>query len=117
MEGSFRLLNKLLTDRHPRVLQTLCLLVATQEAAGSKDTVKFAQIAVRRYEAVSDTELLRYYVPLLQLCLRVFDPSSDRDALEKRLECMKRRGIKVDGCPSLLEIVKADYKVSNMVHL
>jgi len=107
LENSFYLLNKLLTPRHPQVLRLLCLLVACCDAAQAQQTRHFATTAVQRFEAVSDTDLLRYYVPLLQLSLGLLQ-NADRELLQERLSCMKRRGMKVDGCPKLLEAVLAD---------
>lgn len=115
LEHSFQLMNKLFTNRHPRVLQVLCLLVACCEAAGNQFTLQYAQTAVCRFESVSDTDSLCYYVPLLQLCVKIMDgPGSTpgKETLQERLDCMKRRGIKVDGCPPLLNAVFTDYTSS-----
>ncbi|XP_046675234.1 sorting nexin-20 [Homalodisca vitripennis] len=106
LEMIFRLLNKLFTNRHPLVLRALCLLVACCDAAGVVWTQKYAETAVTRYEAVSDADSLRYYVPLLQLCVRLLPGA---EALQERLSSMKRRGMKVVGCPPLLDAVLADF--------
>ncbi|XP_054261844.1 sorting nexin-21 [Macrosteles quadrilineatus] len=107
LENSFYLLNKLLTPRHPQLLRLLCLLVGCCDAAISQQTRHFAMTAVQRFEAVSDTDLLRYYVPLLQLTATLLQ-NGDKELLQERLCCMKRRGMRVDGCPSLLEAVLSD---------
>ncbi|XP_047109297.1 sorting nexin-21 [Schistocerca piceifrons] len=107
LENIFRLLNKLYTDRHPAVLLALCRLVACSHAAGeSARPERFADLALHRYEAVSDIDLLRFYVPLLQLCVRLWWAlGRDKRPLEARLDDLRRRGIKVDGCPSLLDAI------------
>jgi sorting nexin-20 len=105
LENSFRLLNKLHTDRHPTVMLTLCRLVACCSADPITTSAEhFADLALRRYEAVSDADLLQFYVPLLQLCVQLWwSLGRDKRPLETRLEDLKRRGIKVDGCPTLLD--------------
>ncbi|XP_021925072.1 sorting nexin-21 isoform X3 [Zootermopsis nevadensis] len=109
LENSFRLLNKLYTDRHPVVMLTLCRLVASCNADPTTTSAeRFADLALRRYEAVSDADLLQFYVPLLQLCVRLWwSLGRDKRLLEARLEDLKRRGIKVDGCPTLLDALMA----------
>ncbi|PNF29731.1 hypothetical protein B7P43_G11196 [Cryptotermes secundus] len=109
LENSFRLLNKLHTDRHPSVMLALCRLVAccsTDPVTTSAE--RFADLALRRYEAVSDADLLQFYVPLLQLCVRLWwSLGRDKRPLEARLEDLKRRGIKVDGCRTLFDALMA----------
>ena len=78
LENAFRLLNKLYTDRHPFVIIALCRLVAccaadTTEIRVGGRAEKFAELALRRFEAVSDTDLLQFYVPLLQLCVHLWE--------------------------------------------
>ncbi|RZF35937.1 hypothetical protein LSTR_LSTR008507 [Laodelphax striatellus] len=106
VENSFRLLNKLHTDRHPAVLSCLCLLVACCDAYNHNCATSFAELALHRYEAVSDVDLLQFYVPLLNLCLQRYeDTARERAYVEERLASMKRRGINVAGHPTLLNIV------------
>ncbi|XP_069691976.1 sorting nexin-21 isoform X3 [Periplaneta americana] len=109
LENSFRLLNKLHTDRHPAVMLALCRLVACCNADPTTTSAeRFADLALRRYEAVSDADLLQFYVPLLQLCVRLWwTVGRDKRPLEARLEDLKRRGIRVDGCPTLLDALMA----------
>ncbi|KAJ9601815.1 hypothetical protein L9F63_000043 [Diploptera punctata] len=109
LENCFRLLNKLHTDRHPTVMLALCRLVACCSADPTATSAEhFADIALRRYEAVCDIDLLQFYVPLLQLCVRLWwSVGRDKRPLEARLEDLKRRGVKVDGCPTLLEALMA----------
>ncbi|GLG95855.1 Uncharacterized protein GBIM_02735 [Gryllus bimaculatus] len=107
LENSFRLLNKIHTDRHPAVMLALCQLVACSHADPTSATPeRFADLALHRFEAVSDVDLLQFYVPLLQLCVRLWwTLGRDKRPLEARLNDLKRRGHKVDGCLSLLEAV------------
>nr|CAD7404376.1 unnamed protein product [Timema cristinae] len=112
LENIFRLLNKLHTDRHPEVLFALCRLVACCNADPMATSAeRFAELALRRYEAVSDADLLRFYVPLLQLCVHLWwRLGKEKRMLEERLEDLKRRGINVDGSPSLLDALIKDGK-------
>ncbi|KAE8737854.1 hypothetical protein FOCC_FOCC016684 [Frankliniella occidentalis] len=109
LENAFRLLNKLYTDRHPYVIIALCRLVAccvadTKESHLGGRAEKFAELALRRFEAVSDADLLKYYIPLLQLCVHLWwTLGKDKQPLTNRLEDLKLRGIQVDGLPTLLE--------------
>ncbi|XP_067007297.2 sorting nexin-21 [Anabrus simplex] len=109
LENNFRLLNKLHTDRHPAVMMALCRLVACSHADPTATaSERYADLALCRYEAVSDADLLQFYVPLLQLCVRLWwTLGRDKRPLEARLSDLKRRGIKVDGCPSLLDALMA----------
>ncbi|CAG2055245.1 unnamed protein product [Timema podura] len=112
LENTFRLLNKLHTDRHPEVLFALCRLVACCNADPMATSAeRFAELALRRYEAVSDADLLRFYVPLLQLCVHLWwRLGKEKRMLEERLEDLKRRGINVDGSPPLLDALVRDGK-------
>ncbi|XP_022185631.1 sorting nexin-20 [Nilaparvata lugens] len=105
VENTFRLLNKVHTDRHPAVLSCLCLLVACCDAYNYYCATYFAELALHRYEAVSDADLLQFYVPLLYVCLQRYQDSAAKVYVEERLISMKRRGINVAGHPSLLDIV------------
>ncbi|KAK3915139.1 Sorting nexin-21 [Frankliniella fusca] len=109
LENAFRLLNKLYTDRHPHVIIALCRLVAccaadTKESRPGGRAEKFAELALRRFEAVSDADLLKYYIPLLQLSAHLWwTLGKDKQPLTNRLDDLKLRGIQVDGLPTLLE--------------
>ncbi|XP_034235524.1 sorting nexin-21 isoform X1 [Thrips palmi] len=109
LENAFRLLNKLYTDRHPYVIIALCRLVAccaadSNESRSGGRAEKFAELALRRFEAVSDADLLRFYIPLLQLCVHLWwSLGKDKQPITNRLEDLKLRGIRVDGLPSLLD--------------
>uniref|UniRef100_A0A1B6D3M3 PX domain-containing protein n=2 Tax=Clastoptera arizonana TaxID=38151 RepID=A0A1B6D3M3_9HEMI len=109
LENCFRMINKIQTDRHPEVLRSLCLLVACCEANKDPQAEYFAEIALHRYEAVSDVDLLKYYVPLLELCVHLYWSSGrDKTFIEERLSRLKRCGMKVGGNCTLLDMVLAD---------
>lgn len=106
LEKNFKILNKIHTERHPAVIVALCRLAAccTADSALLEDAIKYSELALRRFDGISDVDLLYYYVPLLQMCSHLWRVSGrNRDVLELRLNSLKRRGHKVDGCPSLLE--------------
>lgn len=111
LENAFRLLNKLYTDRHPYVIVALCRLLAccaadSNESRQGGRAEKFAELALRRFDAVSDADLLQFYIPLLQLCVHLWwSLGKDKQPIANRLEELKLRGIPVDGLPSLLDIV------------
>lgn len=108
LEHNFRLLNKVYTDRSPAVLIALCRLLACScMVAGAPDAPKWADLALHRYEAVSDSDLLELYVPLLKACLKVWwQLGRDREVLERRLEDLRRRGVRVTDSVGLLEAVE-----------
>lgn len=96
LESNFRLLNKVYTDRYPAVLLSLCrLLICSTMIPGAPDAQKWADLALHRYEGVSDSDLLELYVPLLKTCIKVWS-QLDRDVkvLERRVEDLKRQGFK-----------------------
>lgn len=106
LENIFRLLNKIHTDRHPSVIIALCRLTACCNADPTAlvDAEKYAELALRRFDGVSDVDLLYYYVPLLQLCVHLWwTLGRDKEALESRLFNLKLHGHRVDGCPALLD--------------
>lgn len=52
-------MNKLQTDRAPAVLRNLCLWMCVIGESGDPCAVGLAGLAVRRFQGVSDSELLR----------------------------------------------------------
>ncbi|XP_047042283.1 sorting nexin-20 [Helicoverpa zea] len=109
LETSFKLLNKVYTDRSRVVLGALCRIVA---CAGASDGTlagpveRWAQLALKRYEAVSDSDLLLIYVPLLHTCITIWETlGRDKSKLVEELNDLRKRGMKVDSVPSLMEAV------------
>ncbi|XP_038209480.1 sorting nexin-21 isoform X1 [Zerene cesonia] len=109
LETSFRLLNKVYTDRSRVVLSVLCRIVACAGSSGGAlagPVERWAQLALRRYEAVSDSELLLIYVPLLHTCISIWETlGRDKTKLVEELNNLRRRGMKVDSVPSLMEAI------------
>lgn len=108
LENNFRLLSKVYTDRSPAVLLALCRVLgcclAIPEAPNAQ---KWADLALHRYEGVSDSDLLELYVPLLQACIKIWcQLGRDKGGLESRLENLRKQGMKMSEAESLLEIVE-----------
>lgn len=106
LEKNFWILNKIHTERHPAVIVALCRLAAccTADPTSLEEASKYAELALKRYDGISDVDLLYYYVPLLQMCCSLRRATGrDNETLESKLNSLKQRGHKVDGCPSLLE--------------
>uniref|UniRef100_A0A182PDE0 PX domain-containing protein n=1 Tax=Anopheles epiroticus TaxID=199890 RepID=A0A182PDE0_9DIPT len=110
LENCFRLLNKIFLDKSKCVLLLLCRLVAacTTSPIPHPSAEQWAELALRRYEHVCDTELLVLYIPLLQTCLHLWwQRGRDRTLLEERLNEMGKKGIKVKGGPTLAQAIHA----------
>uniref|UniRef100_A0A182NEW3 PX domain-containing protein n=1 Tax=Anopheles dirus TaxID=7168 RepID=A0A182NEW3_9DIPT len=110
LENCFRLLNKIFLDKSKCVLLLLCRLVAacTTSPIPHPAAEQWAELALRRYEHVCDTELLVLYIPLLQTCLHLWwQRGRDRSLLEERLNEMGKKGIKVKGGPTLAQAIHA----------
>ncbi|KAI5632249.1 PX domain-containing protein [Phthorimaea operculella] len=109
LETSFRLLNKVYTDRSRVVLSVLCRIVACATASGGAlagPVEKWAQLALRRYEAVSDSDLLLIYIPLLHACISIWETlGRDKSKLVAELNGLRKRGMKVDSAPNLMEAI------------
>ncbi|KAL0849345.1 hypothetical protein ABMA28_013660 [Loxostege sticticalis] len=109
LETSFKLLNKVYTDRARVVLGALCRIVACAEASGGAlagPVEKWAQLALRRYEAVSDSDLLLINVPLLHACISIWETlGRDKTKLIEELNKLRKRGMKVDSAPKLMDAV------------
>lgn len=103
---NFRILSKVYTDRSRVVLLALCRLVGCSATVpGTIDALKWAELALHRYEGVSDSELLSLYVPIIKLCIKL--QTGDTENLKSRLVVLQRQGIRVNDTPSLLEAVAA----------
>ncbi|XP_039433081.1 sorting nexin-21 isoform X2 [Culex pipiens pallens] len=110
LESTFRILNKIFLDKSKCVLLLLCRLVAacTTSPIPHPESEKWAELALRRYEHVCDTDLLVLYIPLLQTCLHLWwQRGRDRSLLEERLDEMGKKGIKVKGGPTLAQAIHA----------
>ncbi|KAJ8960933.1 hypothetical protein NQ318_020233 [Aromia moschata] len=107
LENSFKLLNKVFTDRSPAVLLALCrLLACSMSIPDMPDSLKWADLTLHRYEGVSDSDLLELYLPLLQACVKVWWKNGrEKDELEQRISNLQRQGMKVDESKTLMEMV------------
>lgn len=108
LENCFRVLNKIYLDKSRPVLLLLCRLVAacTSSPIPHLNSEQWASIALRRFEHVSDVELLVLYVPLLQTCLNLYTQiGKDCQIIDERLKAMEKRGIKVKGTLPLQQAV------------
>lgn len=110
LENCFRLLNKIFMDRSRSVLLMLCRLVAacTTCPVPNPAAERWAELAMRRYESVCDTELLLLYVPLLQTCVHLWwQRGRDNQYLEERLKAIEARGMKVKNSNTLTQAIHA----------
>uniref|UniRef100_A0A1B0CAW2 PX domain-containing protein n=1 Tax=Lutzomyia longipalpis TaxID=7200 RepID=A0A1B0CAW2_LUTLO len=108
LENCFRLLNKIFLDHSKPVLLLLCRLVAacTTSPLPHPSAEEWAEVALRRYESVCDTDLLSLYVPLLQTCTHLWwQKGRDNKLLEDRLRDFQKQGIKVSGTPTLTQAI------------
>lgn len=107
IENIFRLLNNVYTDRSPPVLLALCRLLGCCVAIpGSPNADKWADLALHRFEGVSDSDLLELYLPLLHVCIKVWwQKGRDKESLERRFLELRRQGLKSNESLSLLEAV------------
>lgn len=110
LEDCFRLLNKIYLDRSRAVLLLLCRLVAacTTCPVPHPSAEKWAELALHRYESVSDAELLSLYIPLLQTCTHLWwQRGRDNQFLEDRLKSISSKGINVKGGKTLAQAIHA----------
>lgn len=107
LENIFRLLNNVYTDRSPPVLLALCrLLGCCMSIPGSPNVDKWADLALHRFEGVSDSDLLELYLPLLNACIKVWwQMGRDKEQLERRFLDLRRQGLKANDSVSLLEAI------------
>lgn len=78
-----------------------------------QNSQKWADLAIYRFEGVSDSDLLELYVPLLQTCLKIWEQiGRNKESIEQKLAKLQRDGVKVNECGSLMEVVD---RVANKV--
>lgn len=77
------------------------------------NSLKWANLALHRYEGVSDSDLLELYVPLLKTGIQVWDQNDmSKDDLEKRLASIPKQGLIVRHNESLSDAVdRVDQKL------
>lgn len=110
LEDCFRLLNKIYTDRSKCVLLLLCRLVAacTTSPVPHPSAEKWADLALKRYEGVSDCFLLTLYIPLLHTCVHLWwQRGRDNKVLQERLKSLELKGIQVKNTKTLTQAIHA----------
>lgn len=110
LEDCFRLLNKIFMDRSKSVLLLLCRLVAacTTSPVPHPSAEKWAELALRRYDSVSDADLLTLYIPLLNTCVHLWwQRGRDNQFLQDRLKAMECKGIPVKNGKTLTQAIHA----------
>lgn len=110
IENIFQLLNKVYLDKSKPVLLLLCRLVAacTTSPIPHPSSEKWAELALRRFDHVSDVELLVLYIPLLNTCSYLFwQKGRDAQLIKDRLEEMGRKGIKIKDTLTLSQAIHA----------
>lgn len=110
LENCFRLLNKVYTDKSKSVLLLLCRLVAacTTSPVPHPSAERWCELALRRYDSVSDADLLVLYVPLLQACVHLWwQRGRDSSQLTERLSSMELKGIPTTGGKTLTQAIHA----------
>lgn len=84
----------------------LCRLVAacTNSPIPHPSSIKWTELALRRFDHVSDTEILVLYIPLLNTASYLFwQKGLDAKPINNRLEEMARKGIKVKDTLTLMQ--------------
>jgi hypothetical protein len=110
LENSFQLLNKVFLDKSRPVLLLLCRLVAacTSSPIPHPSSQKFTDLALRRFEHVSDTEILVLYIPLLNSASYLYwQKGLDASAIKQRIDEMGRKGIKIKDTLTLTQALHA----------
>lgn len=110
LEDCFRLLNKIFTDHSKYVLLILCRVVAacTVSPVPHPSAEKWAELALKRYDGVSDCFLLTLYTPLLQTCVHLWwQRGRDNQVLKDRLSDLEKKGIPVKNSKTLTQAIHA----------
>ncbi|XP_070500850.1 sorting nexin-20 [Chironomus tepperi] len=106
LENSFQLLNKVYLDKSRQVLLLLCRLVCacTTSPISHPSSIKWTDLALRRFDHVSDTEILVLYIPLLNTASYLYwQKGLDAKPINDRLEEMGRKGIKIKDTLTLIQ--------------
>jgi PX domain len=106
LENCFQILNKVYLDKSRQVLLLLCRLVAacTSSPIPHPASEKYTELALRRFEHVSDTEILVLYIPLLNTAsFLLWKKGKDNKAVNDRLDQMGKKGIKIKDTLTLVQ--------------
>jgi hypothetical protein len=99
-------LNKIYLDKSHPVLLCLCRLVAacTTSPIPHPSSTRWVDLALKRFNHVSDTEILVLYIPLLNTASYLFwQKGLDAQAVNSRLEELGRKGLKIKDTLSLVQ--------------
>jgi PX domain len=110
LENIFQLVNKVYLDKSKPVLLLLSRLVAacTTSPIPHPSSEKWAELALRRFDHVSDVDLLVLYIPLLSACSYLFwQKGRDAQQINDRLEELGRKGIKIKDTLTLSQAIHA----------
>ncbi|XP_050309886.1 sorting nexin-21 [Anthonomus grandis grandis] len=115
LENIFRLLNKVFSDRSHEVLLILCRLVACSAESDTPDParLKWANLALYRFNGVSDSDLLELYMPLLHSCVKIYNSNNQSaEELTSQLQKLQRKGMRdVEGRTLLIAIQELEEKM------
>lgn len=97
---------KLLGEKNPNVISTLCSIVAVASAAEQDKLAQaFGEVAI---QYIADDNRNEYLVPLLQTSIRLcWKLGKDKKDLEAKLQHLRDAGIQVDNAPNLLDLILA----------
>ena len=115
LQSSVRLQRKLHGDSDPEVVATLCAMVCCCDQLDQKaQTQSYSELALG---CIGLEDSNKFLVPLLQLTTRIcWKLGKDKTDLEARLQSLRDKGINVDTCPSLLEMVIVCFPKSWLWH-
>lgn len=108
LENTFQVVNKVYLDKSKPVLLLLCRLVAAccNSPIPHPLSEKYIEIAVRRFDHVSDVELLVLYCPLLNAASYLYwQKGIDDTSIKDRLDRMSKQGIKTKGILTLTQAI------------
>lgn len=107
-ENVFQMVNKVYLDRSKQVLLVLLRLVAacTTSPIPHPSAEKWVDLALRRFDHVSDVDMLVLYVPLLNSASYLFwQKGRDDVIIKERLESLTRQGIKTKNTLTLTQAI------------
>ncbi|CAH1183596.1 unnamed protein product [Phaedon cochleariae] len=113
LENILKLLNKVYTDRSPAVIVGLVRLLACAIAIpGMPDALKWADLAIHRFEGISDSDLLELYVPLLQTCIKLWRTNGrSTESMEQSILNFQKQGVKIEGVSLLQSVQNVEEKI------
>jgi len=97
------------TGKSPFLVVFLCLVICSQRCLSTTKSPERPStgslLYCFRYEGVCDIDLLKFYVPLLQMCVHIWwTLGRDKTLLDERIDDLRRKGHRI-GTESLLQCV------------